>query len=244
MPKTYVENFENGTSGWLGIKHNGNDGAKSLEVQDGALVSKSPWWVDYNHAPPGPGYINLLFILHTKHGPNFPELYKQLAGANRFVEGGFPTNFTNARITARLKGEVDQQGAELVILTVSKVGDKYLCHMLTGQPMQITPDWSEQSVTLVPDDAQWTALGSRHDRMEKYDWGPIAPVLEDLNCDIMFVLFPINAQPAEPLDADPHFLKAGEDYPLNTALLPSGYVMMDEVRFEFPDAEGVSGSQA
>jgi hypothetical protein len=160
------------------------------------------------------------------------------------VEGGFPTNFTNAKITARLKGEVDQQGAELVILTVAKVGDKYLCHMLTGQPMQITPDWSEQSVTLVPDDAQWTALGSRHDRMEKYDWGPIAPVLADLNCDIMFVLFPINAQPAEPLDADPHFLKAGEDYALDTSKLPSGYVLMDEVRFEFPDAEEVSGRNA
>jgi hypothetical protein len=65
-----------------------------LEIIDGAAASFSPWWVDYNHAPPGAGYLHLVFTLCSR-GP-FGEALKEMGEDNRFVAGGFPTNFTDA----------------------------------------------------------------------------------------------------------------------------------------------------
>ena len=39
--------------------------------------------------------------------------------------------------------------------------------------------------------------------------------------------------PAEPVDGNPHLLKAGEDYKADLSRLPEGTVMLDEVRIEF-----------
>ena len=103
-----------------------------------------------------------------------------------------------------------------------------------GQPFAITEDWSEQTITLDPDPEQWKCMGSRHDRTDFYGWGDISDVLRDLNDDIIFVLHPLDVVPAEPIDGDPHRLKAGEDYQVDRSRLPAGYVMLDEVRIEFP----------
>ena len=43
------------------------DGERALAICDGVAVSRSPWWVDYNHAPPGGGYFakkGTFFLLH------------------------------------------------------------------------------------------------------------------------------------------------------------------------------------
>ena len=55
-PRTYVTTFDDGPGGWVGRK-------VALEVADGIAISRSPWWVDANHAPPGGGYLHLLYIL-------------------------------------------------------------------------------------------------------------------------------------------------------------------------------------
>jgi len=57
--------------------------------------------------------------------------------------------------------------------------------------------------------------------------------LRDVNCNIILILFPLDIVPAQPIDADPHFLRAGKDYPVDRSRLPEGYVMLDEVRIEF-----------
>ena len=106
----------------------------------------------------------------------------------------------------------------------------------TGGEYHLGPvDWDETQWhnACAPDNGQWTCLGSRHDRNETYGWGPIAPVLRDLNCDIIFVLFPLDVVPAEAVDGDPHLPRAGQDYRLNESRLPSGEVLLDEVRIRF-----------
>src|SRR6266487_3006039 len=114
MPtKSYRETFDDGPGGWLGWD---GSGAQRLEIQDGAAVSRSPWWIDTNHAPPGAGYLHLLYCLHTSNASGYPQRFVEIAGRNRFADGGFPTDFTNARLTARLKGELNARGAELVLL--------------------------------------------------------------------------------------------------------------------------------
>ena len=191
--KCYIETFDQGAGGWYGWSA---DGAAALEIRDGAAISRSPWWVDYNHAPPGAGYLHILFALdmHEKGASHGVE------GENRFVRGKHPTDFTDARLTFRIRGDLEQKGSQLVLLVQSDITEPVQTRVnsvLSSQPIEVTEDWSEQTITCVPDDGQWTCLGSRHSRMELYGWGPIAPVLEDLTCDIILVLFPLTVEPVE-----------------------------------------------
>jgi hypothetical protein len=231
MPsKTYIETFDDGPGGWFGWIDNAR-GPQPLEIRDSAAISRSPWWIDYNHAPPGAGYLHLLYMLLTR-GPA-SEHQREVAGENRFVQGGFPTDFTGARFTARLKGELRDQGANLCLLCQSIQDGVCSGWMLTGQPLRVTSDWSEQTIVCHPDEAQWTCLGSRHDRADFYGHIPLRRVLADVNTNILLVLFPLDIAPMGPLAGDPHHLRPEKDYPVWRSRLPEGYVMLDEARIEF-----------
>jgi hypothetical protein len=225
--RTYVETFDDGPGGWVGW----SAGVTPLETTKGAVVSRSPWWIDANHAPPGGGYLHLLFVLYTKA----QRTAKEIGGANRFVEGGYQTDFTNAKMTLRLRGDLDAKGTSLVLLAQARVGDRSINHVLNAQPFDVTREWSEQAISLAPDPEQWLCLGSRHDRTGSYGWGDVADVLRDLNLDIILVLHPVDVAPAAPIEHDPHFLYAGRDYYADQSRLPSGHVELDEVRIEFAE---------
>lgn len=229
--RIYRETFDDGPGGWLGW--NGK-GIERLEIRDGAMISRGPWWIDYNHAPPGGGYLHLLYVLYTQATSD--EKMTQVAGANRFAAAGFPRDFTNAKMSVRIKGDVKLRGAQLMLLVQGKVGDRWINHVLEKQPIKITPEWSEQTITLEPDAAQWKCLGSRHDRMATYGWGEIADLLRDVNADLILVLHPLEVVPAGPINGDPHRLRAGHDYAVDTSRLPEGMVMLDEVKIEFDPA--------
>ncbi|MCY2965626.1 MAG: hypothetical protein NT069_18685, partial [Planctomycetota bacterium] len=139
--RTYQENFENGPGGWFGFASNAQ-GIKPLEIRDSCAMTRSPWWIDYNHAPPGAGYMHLLYMLHTRGAPG--EYLREVAGPNRFIQGKYPTDFTDARITLKLRGELLDQGTKLYFLAQG-VHDGICCGwLLTGQPFTVTPNWSEQ----------------------------------------------------------------------------------------------------
>ena len=104
--------------------------------------------LDSNHAPPGPGYVQILFILLTTYDKRTSDLYYPYSGANRFVKGNYPTDFTNAKLILRLRGEFREGGAKLVLFVHSRFDDYRLAHLLTGQPFEVARQWSEQSVTL------------------------------------------------------------------------------------------------
>ena len=74
MSKKYIETFDNDPGGWWSYINNAQ-GPKMLEHRSGAVTSRSPWWIDYNHAPPGAGYIHMLFCASTV-GP-IPEHYME-----------------------------------------------------------------------------------------------------------------------------------------------------------------------
>lgn len=236
-PRRFRETFDDGPGGWIGW--DGAVGPTAVEIRDGAAVSRSPWWVDFNHAPPGAGYLHILFALHLQHGPNFSKAILEAGGTNHYVQGGFPTNLTNARVTVRIRGELDAKGAQLVLLAQGNTSrdparPNWVNQVLVGQPLEVTRDWSEQSIQLVPDQAQWINLGTRHDRVGFYGAAPVADLLRDVNGDIIFVLFPLDIAPAHPIAGDPHRLRAGHDYPVDRNRLPTGFVMLDEVQIEFP----------
>jgi|SRR5688572_24851890 len=234
MARIYVETFDDGPGGWLGWISNAA-GAKRLEVRDSCLIDRSPWWVDYNHAPPGGGYLHLPFALQTRpHWKNAAD-HDRLAGVNRFIEGGFPTDFRDAKVTLKLRGDLDLRGARLVFHAQSKVGNVFVNQCLTGQPFEVTRETTEQTVTLTRDPKQWTQLGSRHDRTDFYGKGDIEDVLRDLNGNIILILFPLDVVPLDPAitGEQMHRLRAGEDYEVERRRLPEGALLLGEVRIEF-----------
>lgn len=227
--RTYRETFDDGPGGWHGWISNAA-GQKRLEVKESCALSRSPWWIDYNHAPPGAGYMNLLFMILTRGSPG--EHLREVAGENRLITGDFGTDFTNAKVTLRLKGELLSRGTRFHLLVQGFHGGVCTGWILTGQSFEVTPDWSEQTVTCVPDEQQWTCLGSRHDRVDFYGQVPLKTVLADVNANILLVLYPLDVAPMGPIDGDPHKLRPEVDYPVWRSKIPEGYVMLDEVRIE------------
>jgi hypothetical protein len=232
MRETYLEDFNDGPGGWIGWIDN-LKGPKRLEIRDGAAVSRSPWWIDYNHAPPGAGYLHLLYILLTAGGGAATELYMETAGLNHFINDGYPTDFTNAKLMFRLRGELLSRNAELLLLVQASRQGITSGWLLTGQPIKVSGGWTDQVITAVPDPAQWTCLGSRHDRTRSYGTIPLADVLSDVNVDIMLVFFPLDVQPMGPINGEPHKLRAGKDYPVWQSRLPEGYIELDRIQIDF-----------
>jgi len=232
--RIYEETFDHGPGGWFGWANNAI-GPKPLEVREGYFLSRSPWWIDYNHAPPGAGYLNLIAMLLTR-GP-FGEHQREVQGSNHFVAEKFGPDFTNAKVTLRLKGELLDRGAKFCLLVQSIQNGICSGWMLTGQPFTVTPDWTEQTVTAVPDPAQWTTLHSRHDRTDFYGTIDLPKVLSNVNTNILLVLFPLDVVPMGPDPVDPHFLRPEKDYPVWRSKIPEGYIQIDTVRIEFPNAQ-------
>jgi hypothetical protein len=227
---TYVEDFEDGPGGWMRVVDNFSPVA-ALPIGDGAVRCQGPWWVDYNHAPPGGGYLQLLMCLVTRGAPG--ESTREAAGDNRFVKAGCPTDFTNAKITLRSRGEIEAAGTRLSVLLQGSVDGICSGWVLTGQTFDITPDWSEQTVTCVPDLTQWTSLGSRHDRTDTYGEKPLATVLGNVNVNMHIIMFPVRPRPMGRIASDPHLLRAGRDYPIWPSSIARGYVEVDRIGIEF-----------
>ncbi len=229
--REYVEDFDNGPGGWMRVVDNFAPVA-ALPIRDGVVCCQGPWWVDYNHAPPGGGYLQLLMCLVTK-GPT-GEATREAGGPNRFIGGGYPTDFANARISLRLRGELEAAGTRFSVLLQANVDGLTSGWVLTGETFEVTPDWSEQSVTCVPDPSAWVSIGSRHDRTDTYGERPLARVLQDVNVNMHLIMFPVKPRPMGRIDGDPHLLRAGRDYPIWPSSIAQGYVEVDRIAIAFP----------
>ena len=174
-------------------------------------------------------------------------------GVNRFVANGYSTDLTDATLTVRLRGTMDLAGplcnrhvpeprpdlggAQLLLLVQAHIDGRpgmTANFVLTGQPLRITPEWSEQAVQLTPDPDQWTCLGTRHDLTDLYGDADIGDVLRDVDVDIIFVLFPLTIVPIGDAE-DIHRQWAGRDYKVDMQYLPKGLVMFDTVQIEYPE---------
>ena len=229
--RIYSETFDDGPGGWFGWISN-QGGPKALEWTKGSVTSRSPWWIDYNHAPPGAGYLHMLFVLLTA-GRGHGESILEAGGDNRFTANRFPTDFRNARLTVRVRGELETRGAQLRLLVQGRANDICSGWVLTESPIHVTPDWTEQTIVLTTDPDHWVCLDSRHDRTETYGTIPLQEILANVNANILFVMFPLDVVPMGPIGGDPHILRPGRDYPVWTSRLPEGYVVLGSVAIEF-----------
>jgi hypothetical protein len=229
----YRETFDDGPGGWVRVMGN-VDPVAALPVRQGAIESWGPWWVDYNHAPPGAGYLQLLACLNTR-GP-FGEHLQEVGGRNRFVEGTYSLDFTNARFTVRLRGELEPADTNVCVLVQGTHNGLVSGWLLTGQPFRVRPEYSEQSATMAADETQWRCLGSRRGREDTYGFVPLATILANVNVNLYLVLFPVHPRPMGLLAGDPHRLRAGRDYPIWPSSIPQGYVVVDTITIEFAAA--------
>jgi len=229
----YVETFDDGAGGWFAWRPGSHmpspleECAIPPDIRDGAFVSRSPWFVDSNHAPPGAGYLNLLAFLLTT-----AEDVPRHGRPNRFVEGSFSRDLRNARLTVRVRGEVEWRGAELLLLVQSRLQHTTANYVLTERPIQVAAEWQEQTLTLSTDPSQWTCLGARWDLQDYYGCGAINDVLADVNVDLIFVLFPVTVVPLEPR-TEPHRARPHLDYDIDWDALPSGRLVFDTVRIDY-----------
>eukprot|EP01051_Picozoa_sp_SAG22_P000009 SAG22_NODE_1_length_62449_cov_158.689270_9_plen_278_part_00 len=270
-----VETFSTGPAGWMryGTMHTLNDaqggGMQKAEWTapggesdaaggsgSGVVTSRSPWWVDYNHAPPtaagvgtGAGYMHMLFVYLT--GGPIKELDSEMGGGvgaahtNQLVRDRFPRDLRGARLTFRMRGELDLRGAQLYFQAWGQPDGSPVSSgwTLTGQPLVVTREWSDQAIELVCDEASWTKMGGRHDRSEPaepesfpatYGDHPLDKVLQQPD-DVMLVLFPLDVEPMGPVPGggDPHELRPGKDYPIWRHRLPEGHLSLTQVKIEF-----------
>lgn len=137
-------------------------------------------------------------------------------------------------MTVRLRGNVELRGAEMMLLVQADVPGTRTNFVLTGQPFKVTTNWSEQTIILIPDPTQWVCLGARHDETDFYGYGNIADVLQDVNMDIIFVLFPLQIVPVGPV-TDIHKLRPHRDYEVDWHYLPQGEFEIDTVRIEYDE---------
>ena len=230
MAETYMETFNDGAGGWY-IWLDNFKGAAQLEMNGHAIVSRAPWDIDYNHCHPGGGYMHLLFCLELL-GPLGEMMCEAGGGCNRFIEGGYSTNLTEAQLSVRIKGELEKRGSELCLNIQGSQGTHSAAWALSGQPISVTPDWTWQTITLTADERQWTFMGSRHDRTDHYCHIDLKTVLAD-PYNIILMLLPVNVVPMGSLDGDMHKLRPEYDYPVWHSKLPDGYVMIDEVKIEY-----------
>ena len=232
--KAYVETFDDSPGGWLGWIA-GWVGPRKLDIVGGAARAQPPWGVDLNHVSPGAGYLHLPYVLTTR-----PHRWPELSGPHRFVEGGFSTDLTDARFTVRIRGEIDMKGAEMLLLVQTDIPRERANvrpnFVLKAQPIRIERQWTEQTLTLAPDEDQWLCMGTRGPVADcrLYGYAPIEQVLRDVNIDIILVIFGLDVRPAVPVDGDPHLLLAGKDWPVDESRLPAGYIELDTVRIEYP----------
>jgi hypothetical protein len=173
----------------------------------------------------------MLYCLNTS-GPQ-GEAVKDAGGSNRFIAGTFPIDFTGARVTTRSRGELRAQGAKVSVLLQGVVDGICSGWVQTADTFPVAEEWAEQTVTLDPNPAGWTALGSRHNRTDMYGVKPLEKVLGGATVNIMLHLFPIEVVPMGPIDEDMHILRPKREYPVWRHKLPEGYVTLDEVRIEF-----------
>ena len=235
-PQAYRETFDGDAGGWWGWWDNAR-GYRELEREPSLVGTRSPWWIDYNHAPPGAGYLHMLMGLNTR-GPQ-GEAVREAGGPNRYIAGGFPVDLRDAELTLRLRGELVTRGASMVLLIQGSVDGVTTSWALTGQPFHVGEDWSEQRIRLVDDEAQWTALGSRRGREDMYAVRPLSRALANVDVNLLLILFPLSVEPMGPIAGDPHELRPERDYPVWRSRLPEGYVMVDEVEIRFaPEATG------
>jgi hypothetical protein len=230
LRKSYVEEFDDGPGGWLRMVDNYQPPA-ALPVQQGAIWSYGPWWLDYNHAPPGAGYLQLLMCLYTR-GP-LRESVKEAGGLNRFVADRYPTDLTGAAVTVRARGELEAAGGNVCLLIQSIRGGICSGWVLSGQPVQVGSKFTDTRLRLVPDERQWTCLGSRHDRQDNYGCLPLNETLGDVNMNVYLVIFPVNPRPVGPIAGDPHLLRAGRDYPVWPSSVAQGYVAVDRIEIAY-----------
>ena len=204
---------------------------RPLEHRGSTVATRSPWWIDYNHAPPGAGYLHMLMGLNTT-GPQ-GEAVREASGPEPLHRGRVRHGPPERGVHAGAPGRAADRGAGMVLLVQGAVDGITSGWALTGQPFHVRPGLTRQTVRLVPDEGQWTALGSRQGREDMYGVKPLERVLAEVNTNILLIMFPLTVEPMGPLDGDPNRLRPERDYPVWRRALPEGYIVVDEVELAF-----------
>lgn len=172
-----------------------------LDLEQGTVVTRNPWWVDRNsEAPEGAGTLLLMsaFRLHGEDGgQNVGDL-----------------DLLDATITARVRVDsLNLPGGSHVYLwfqSEDPLTHKRANFVLLSHPLDVPESkrgtWYEWSA-LLGADANWQCLGSSTAKNDLYTCDPVATALTRVNVDFGFIAFPA-LRPAT-FPADPNSVGIG-----------------------------------
>lgn len=188
----YSEDFSRGSRGWhyyakspfnniLSCIHSvPPDGCViPCRWENGFIESRSPWWIDYNHKPPGAGLLNVLFVIWLD------SYYGGLRQKS--------LDLRDARLHCRVMiAEANLKGNHVYFWfqTFNSEENKYHNYVLTKRPLDVSKaasSWRDVTIPINTDGADWTCLGSSQERSDKYACGSIEMDLQNVNANLGFI---------------------------------------------------------
>jgi hypothetical protein len=133
---------------------------------DDRAASRSPWWVDPNHAPPGAGYLQLVAFVYL----------------NGYF-GGLPDaalDLSATRLRARVRVDSLATNGGHLHFWFQAVGPgpgTYVNYVLTRFPLEQAVAWGEWAILDIPLDPTsdaWTCLGAADEYAERYKCVPVS----------------------------------------------------------------------
>jgi hypothetical protein len=188
-----------GNAGWLTQSADEPNDCRlleeSAEAGDGYAVSRAPWWIDPNHAPPGLSFLHLVaFAFHFDWSTDgvIPSEYP-----------GRPIDLRDATIKLRWRAPELRlpPGARFLFWLQAhdprrpRTDPRYVNYTLIDQaliPVADSPRWLESKLVLPASGKGLACLGSNPDRTQTYDCAEDrSEVLANWTIDLGFIiLFP------------------------------------------------------
>jgi hypothetical protein len=195
-PVTIYKTAFDGTSGWLTQSAETPSECtpleESTEAGNGYAVSRAPWWIDPNHAPPGLGYLHLVaFAYHFDWSTD---------GVVASEYAGRPIDLRDARIRLRWRAPDLRlpPGARFMFWLQAhdprrpRADTRYVNYALINQaliPVADDPRWLESTLVLPASGQGLACLGSNLDRTQTYDCAADpSEVLANWTIDLGFII--------------------------------------------------------
>ena len=154
-----------------------------VPIRDGEVILNSPWWLDNNHAPPGAGYLNLLFYnyIDTIFSGNKKSL-----------------NLEDRTLYLKLRSSnLDLKQSKIFFWFQTKaINGKYINFVYTKVPIHLDEKMKTLEIKFTSNASDWICLGSNERRKDTYDCIDLKDAISDVNIDFGLIIFPTSNDPS------------------------------------------------
>jgi len=198
------------------------------------LYSTGPWWVDGNHAPPGYGYLSLVFLCLLR-----PDKLQNMSFDPHLC---YP-NMREMNIRGKIRGHsADLKGADLLFWfqCYSEKTEKNINYALIGKPLNeklLNGKINDFELNVdVENTEDWVCLGSCAEKSHLYGELDLNNLDAAKPLNMGFILTPMDVKPVWPDECDlssPMNLTTESLWPIDTHSLPTGTIAIYDLEIEY-----------